>query len=339
MNNVLNIMKSRVLLYCTLLVIVCSCIKAVRQSENFDIVETNEYVNIYNSKGKLDSVKITQKQLMYESNVLTSVNIYTGLHTYTYQNNSLYSITETSEPKRNIIRTTYYKDKSEETIELRNNKDTINYYFYQYRDDDKKQLEYTRMIQRLNGKPIIDIDINDNYEKWCFYHKDYLFKIIRHDFNSSQTEETYFFDTIPDKEDLQSIPKSKNKQFIKYHTYNTINDTLIEKYFTNGEVDMVVKKYNDNGKEIEHTCATDGFEILHIRYKEKDMDVTVTSSPFMGNSTDSVYTKNGKDMRVVRVDDEARCLITYDYDRYGNLTKEVRKPSSFNDYNMKAQNQ
>ena len=80
MNNVLNIMKSRVLLYCTLLVIVCSCTKTVRQSEDFDIVETNEYVNIYNFEGKLDSVKITQKQLMYESNVLTSVNIYTGLH-------------------------------------------------------------------------------------------------------------------------------------------------------------------------------------------------------------------------------------------------------------------
>ena len=99
----------------------------MKQSKDFDIIETNEYINIYNSKGKLDSVKITQKQLMYESNVLTSVNIYTGLHTYTYQNNSLYSITETSEPKRNIIRTTYYKDKSEETIELRNNKDTIDY--------------------------------------------------------------------------------------------------------------------------------------------------------------------------------------------------------------------
>ena len=329
MNNALNIMKSRVLLYCILLAIVCSCTKTVKQSKDFDIVETNEYINIYNSKGKLDSVKITQKQLMYESNVLASVNIYTGLHTYTYQNNSLYSIIETSEPKRNIVRTTYYKDKSEETIELRNNKDTINYYFYRYRDDDKKQLKYTRMIQRLNGRPIIDIDINDNYEEWRFYHKDYLFKIIRHDFNSSQTEETYFFDTIPDKEDLQSIPKSKNKQFIKYHTYNTINDTLIEKYFTNGEVDMVVKKYNDNGKEMEHTSATDGFEILHIRYKEKDMDVTVTSSPFMGNSVDSVYAKNGKDMRAVRVDDEARCLITYDYDRYGNLIKEVRKTKFF----------
>lgn len=59
------------------------------------------------------------------------------------------------------------------------------------------------------------------------------------------------------------------------------------------------------------------------------MDVTVTSSPFMGNSVDSVYAKNGKDMRAVRVDDEARCLITYDYDRYGNLIKEVRKTKFF----------
>ena len=52
MNNALNIMKSRVLLYCTLLAAVCSCTKSVWQSEDFDIVETNEYVNIYNSKGK-----------------------------------------------------------------------------------------------------------------------------------------------------------------------------------------------------------------------------------------------------------------------------------------------
>ena len=329
MNNALNIMKSRVLLYCILLVIVCSCTKTVKQSKDFDIVETNEYINIYNSKGKLDSVKITQKQLMYESNVLTSVNIYTGLHTYTYQNNSLYSITETSEPKRNIVRTTYYKDKSEETIELRNNKDTIDYSLYQYRDDDKTQLEYMRIIRRLNGKPIIDIDINDNYEEWYFYHKGHLSNKVRHDFNSSQTEETYFFDAIPNKENLQSIPKSNNNQFIKYHTCNTINDTLVEKHFTNGKVDMVIKKYNDNGKEVEHTYATDSFEILHVRYKEKDMDVTVTSFPLMGNSTDSTYTKNGKDMRVVRVDDEAKCLITYDYDRYGNLTKEVRKTKFF----------
>ncbi len=186
-----------------------------------------------------------------------------------------------------------------------------------------------RIIRRLNGKPIIDIDINDNYEEWYFYHKGHLSNKVRHDFNSSQTEETYFFDAIPNKENLQSIPKSNNKQFIKYHTCNTINDTLVEKHFTNGKVDMVIKKYNDNGKEVEHTYATDGFEILHVRYKEKDMDVTVTSFPLMGNSTDSTYTKNGKDMRVVRVDDEAKCLITYDYDRYGNLTKEVRKTKFF----------
>ena len=34
MNNALNIMKSRVLLYCILLVIVCSCTKTVKQSKD-----------------------------------------------------------------------------------------------------------------------------------------------------------------------------------------------------------------------------------------------------------------------------------------------------------------
>ena len=56
-----------------------------------------------------------------------------------------------------------------------------------------------RIIRRLNGKPIIDIDINDNYEEWYFYHKGHLSNKVRHDFNSSQTEETYFFDAIPNK--------------------------------------------------------------------------------------------------------------------------------------------
>ena len=51
MNNALNIMKSRVLLYCILLVIVCSCTKTVKQSKDFDIIETNEYIQLQRKTG------------------------------------------------------------------------------------------------------------------------------------------------------------------------------------------------------------------------------------------------------------------------------------------------
>ena len=62
-------MKSRVLLYCTLLAAVCSCTKSVWQSEDFDIVETNEYVNIYNSKGKwMIKCCLAKSNLTFEKN-------------------------------------------------------------------------------------------------------------------------------------------------------------------------------------------------------------------------------------------------------------------------------
>ena len=55
------------------------------------------------------------------------------------------------------------------------------------------------------------------------------------------------------------------------------------------------------------------------------MDITVESSTFMGNSTDSIYVKNGKTIREAKISDDAKCLVTYDYDPAGNLIKRVEK--------------
>ena len=240
------------------------------------------------------NIKIISTQRMYKSCKLVSETVKTSLHKYTYRNDSLYSIIETSEQNKDVITTTYYKDKSKETITIRNNRDTIDYSLRLYKNHKEEKIDYERIIRRVTGKPIIDFTINDNYEEWNFYDNECVAKTVRHDFNNSQTEETYYFNDILYKDALQRIPKSNNKQLIVCYTSNSINDTLVEKRFINGEVSQVTKKYRDNGKEIEHTYTTDGHEVLSIQYKDGNMDITVESSTFMGNSTDSIYVKNGK---------------------------------------------
>lgn len=317
-------MKSIQILYC-LLFICCSCAKSVQQSEDFDVVNIDEFKNKYSSNKKLETIKIISTQQMYKSCKLVSETVNTSLHKYTYRNDRLYSIIKTSEQNKDVITTTYYKDKFKETITIRNNKDTIDYSLHLYKDHKEEKIDYERIIRRVTGKPIIDFTINDNYEEWNFYDNECVVKTVRHDFNNSQTEETYYFNDILYKDALQRIPKSNNKQLIVCYTSNSINDTLVEKRFINGEISQVTKKYKDNGKEIEHIYTTDGHEVLSIQYKDGNMDITVDSSTFMGNSTDSIYVKNGKTIREAKISDDAKRLVTYDYDPSGNLIKRVEK--------------
>lgn len=324
-------MKSIHLLYC-IAFICCSCTKTARQSEDFDVVTIDEYENRYNAKGKLESIKITSTQRMYKLRKLLSETVNTSMHTYTYRNDSLYSVRETSGLHTEVTKTTYYKDKSKEIIGIGNNKDTIEYALYRYRDGKEENLDYERIINRVTGEPIIDFTINDNYEVWYFYKNGQRAKTISHDFNTNQTEETYYFSDIPYKEALQTLPESNNKQTIVCYTSHSTNDTLFEKSRINGVVEQVTKKYNDNGKKIEHTYTADGHEYLSIQYKENDMDITVNTSTFMGNSIDSTYTKNGKTRREVRISDETKNWETYDYDLSGNLTKRVSKTKFFHSF-------
>lgn len=317
-------MKLRYLLY-NILFICCSCTRTVQHSEHFDVVTSYEYENIYDSKGRLDSIKITTTQKMFKLNILTSIDVDISLHKYTYHNDSLYSISETSGLNKEVLTTTYFKSKSKEYISIRNNKDTIDYSLYHYRDYRQEMIEYERVIRRVTGEPIINFTINDDYEEWSFYDNECVAKTIRHDFNSSQTEETYYFSDITYKEALQKIPKSNNQQTIICYTSSNINDTLVEKHFINGEISQVAKKYKDHGKEIEQVYDADGHETIYIQYKEKDMDISVVNSTFMGHSTDSTYTRNGKTMRETKISDDSKRLVTYHYDSHGNITKRVEK--------------
>lgn len=321
-------MKHILIIYC-LLFICSSCAEKVQQKEYFDVVTIEEFENRYNSKEKLEAITITSKQVMYDLATLMSLKMNMSFHQYTYRHDSLYSICKTTGVDKDMVTTTYYRDKSKETITIRNNKDTIEYSLYQYKDYKEEKLDYERIIRRFTGEPIINFTVNDNYEERYFYDKERVIKIVRHDFNNNETEETYYFNGIPYKEALQAIPKSSNKQRIVCHTSHNINDTLIEKSFINGELNQVVKKYRDNDKKIEHTCAADGYEVFHIQYKEKDLDITVESSTFMGNRIDSTYRRNGKTIREAHITDESRCLVTYAYDSRGNLTKRVTKTKFF----------
>lgn len=320
-------MKSIHLLY-FILFICCSCAKTAKQSEYYDVVTTSEYENMYNSKGKLDSVKITETQLMYQFDVLISINVNITLRKYTYRNDSLYSIIETRGANKDITEATYYKDRAEETLTILDNKDTIQYSLQLYKDYEKQKTVYERRKCRISGEPIIDFTINDNYEEWSYYDNEHATKIIRHDFNTSQTEETYYFYDIPYDEALQKIPKSNNKQIIRCYASSSIKDTLVENVSMNGEIDLVTKKYKDKGKEIEQVYDADGYETLSIEYKDKDMDISIVNSTFMGNRTDSTYRKNGKIMREATITDDLKHFVTYSYDSHGNIIKKVEKKKS-----------
>lgn len=317
-------MKSIHLLY-FIFFICCSCAKTTKQSEYYDVVATSEYDNIYNSKGKLDSVKITETQLMYQLDVLASIDVDITLRKYTYRNDSLYSIIETRGTNKDITETTYYKDKAKETITIRDNKDTINYSLRLCKEYGNEKTVYERRKCRISSEPITNFTIDDNYEEWAYYDNECATKIIRHDFNTSQTEETYYFYDIPYKVALQKIPKSNNKQIIRCYASSSIQDTLVENASANGEIDQITKKYKDNGKEIEHVYDAEGYETLSIEYKDKGLDISVVNSTFMGNRTDSTYTKNGKIMREATITDDSKRIVTYDYDSHGNIIKRVEK--------------
>ena len=321
-------MKSIQLLYC-LLFICYSCTKSVQQNEDFDVVTIDEFENRYNSKEKLEVIKITSTEQMYKLRILMSETVNTSIHTYTYRNDSLYSISEISNLNKDVIKNTYYKDKSKEAITIRNNKDTIEYSLYQYRDFKEEKLDYKRTIRRVTGKPVANFTISDNYEEWYLYNNGHRVKTIRHDFNNSQTEDTYYFNDVLYKDALQAIPKSNNKQIIICYSHNNINDTLVEKSSINGEVSQVVKKYKDKDKKIEHTHASDGNETLYIQYKDRGIDITVLNSSIMGNRTESTYMKKGKIMREAHISNRSKHLVTYDYDTHGNLIKRMTKIKFF----------
>lgn len=323
-------MKTHHLLYC-LLFIFCSCNQAVQQSENFDVVTINEYLNIYNSKGKLDSVKIVTKEYIYELDKVASLDIDVGLQEYTYRNDSLYSIVETYGLGKKRVTTTYFKDKSEETTTIYNQRDTAYYSLRIYQDSKKEMLEYERVIRRASGKPFLKIEINDDYEERSFYDNEHMTKKIRHDFNKDLTQETYYFKDTPYEEAMQMIPKSDNQQIISCHTSSNVNDTLVDKWFSNGEIELVTKKYKADGKEFERIYDADGHETLSfINYKENDMDISVLSSTYLGYSTDSTYTKNGNAVRDTKISDDSKRIVTYEYDSLGNITKRVDKIKFFN---------
>lgn len=297
----------------------------MQPSEDYDIINIDEFENKYDSEKKLQAIKITSTEQLYKLSILVSETVNTSIHEYTYQNDSLYSISETSELNKDKKTTTYYTDKSEEVITLRDNKDTVKYSLHRYMDYKKEKLEYMRIVSRISGKPIINFTINDNYEERYYYKNEYIIKKIKHNFDSNQITETHFFNDIPYQEALLSVPKSKNKQIIVCYLNNHIKDTLVERIVTNGNVSQIIKTYKVKDKKIEHTSTSDGDEITYIQYKEGDLDITITNIPSMGNSTDSTYTKNGKIIRETHISDESKYQTTYDYDQYGNITKKVTK--------------
>ncbi len=320
--------KTAILIGCIVL-LCCNCSQSARQSECFDVVTIDVYENLYDLNGRLKTVGIETTQRMYEPGVPVTENVNTRLREYCYRNDSLYAIRETGSLHPKTTTTTRYTADSEETVTTNANNDTTDYVFYRYADRMKKIPVYQRVVCKLASPPVFDLNVDDNYEEWYYYdEKGRPTKILKQDFNTKQTVETYFFSDLEYKDALRLVPESPNTQVILCDRQSHVNDTVIEKQFCDGKIDRIVKKYKRNEKRIEYTWTPDG-ESTETKYTvgDTDIEVMVFSSDY--EMVDSMYSRNGKMFRSVRISDDSRQETTSEYDPKGNPTREICKIKFF----------
>lgn len=307
----------------------CNCSQLAKQTECFDVVTVDEYENLYDLKGRLETVKIKTIQRMYKPGVPVTENVATRLLEYTYHPDGLYTVQETGTSRSKQTTTTSYTTDSEEIVTTNANNDTIDYTLCRYADSVKKMPAYKRVICKFTSPPGFDLNIDDDYEE-CYYYdeKGSLTKILKHDFNTKQTSETYFFNDLGYKDALRLVPASPNTQVILCDRQSQVNDTVIQKLFRDGKIDRIVKKYKDNEKRIEYTWCAEG-ESTETKYSVGDTDIEVVDFFSDYGMVDSTYSKNGKMFRRVQVSDDSRQETTYEYDPKGNLTKEICKIKFF----------
>lgn len=307
----------------------CNCSQSTKQIDYFDVITVDEYDNLYDLKGRLETVKIKTTQRMYKSGVPVAENVDTRLLEYTYRNEGLYAIRKTGSSLSKQTTTTYYTTDSEEIVTIDANNDTIDYALYRYMDSVKTIPAYTRVICKFTSPPVFDLNIDDNYEEWFYYdEKGHRTKMCRHDFNTKQTSETYFFSNTDYKDALRLVPESQNEQVVVCEVQSCVNDTLIEKRFVDGKIDQTVKKYKRDKKRIEYTWSSYG-ESTETKYTVGDTDIEVMSFSSDYMTVDSTYSKNGKMLRSVHISDDSRKETAYEYDPKGNLTQEICKIKFF----------
>lgn len=286
-------------LYSVLLFIACTQNKT---PEDYDAIIVAEFKNNYDIINRLSSVEITKTQNLHsgsnKSKVFTVIS--NGSQQYEYKNSLEYTMKEffESSGESRIVR---YANKSREELYLKGGNDTILYSFDCYYDKDK--LEYTKVVWKNPEEPFL----KDGYEIHYFYDKEgNCIKKMNTDLKTKES-----------KREIRCTLKQIDKDTIVIQT--VINDTL----------QLIEKEYTDGRKKIKQTLDCNMSLInTTTQYEENGLKIEVNKSVSGTKcTTDSIYIKNDKKVKFTNVfsDDNMKIITISQYDKSGNIIKEVTK--------------
>lgn len=302
-----------------------ACGQPEPREEMYDFIITTEYRNSYDAAGKLSSVNISERN---EQNVNGKYMLKDSKHTvqkYKYPEGAICQISTTSDYSPDDVHISVTGEKSDEDYTVRNGSDTLYYDLSVYLDKEKTKLKYRRYIWKGVASAAGSYGKDENTESTYDYDdKGNNTRIIKRDFITRDSIETFIFYNIPYKEAVKLAPGRKNTQVVCC-LEKEAGDTTVTNYLVNGETTACYKKYKDGDKTVEARYDADSLLVeKNTGYKEGEFDITVKQiSEF--ELTDTTYCMAGKKIRKVSVYPDSKSVTTSEYDDRGNVVKEVRK--------------
>lgn len=295
--------------------------------EEYDSIITSVYTNNYDTNGRLSEVLIEKQSRFLDHGVYIPGYAIEIVRKYIYSDNDTYTITETNN---------LFPDKMTETVVGKtfekhytlDNGDTTEFRMRSFADTNKLKPLLEIEKWKFSGFPISDFEENRNIETHYYYDRDgNQTGIIRKDFNSGETVETYRFKDSRYDQAIKTVPESENKQDIICYSEKTVADTVITLYHVNMDAPYSTKRYVDNGKSIEITYDTDQKpQYIATKYTANGFDIEVRET--IPDGIDSIYCIKGKEVRCVTILPEGKSITISEYDEKGNITKEVEKSKS-----------
>lgn len=273
-----------------MLFLLCACGQS-GEGDEYDSVRTTVYTNSYDANGRLSEVVVKAR-----SRYLDKLGYFWGpvheiVRKYSYPETGTCIITETSDLSSDEISTTIIGNTFEKHYTLKNN-DTTVIRMYTYTDATKSKPLMEREKYRFSGFPIDDYEENVNTETRYYYDGDgKQTKIIKTDFNSGEIIETYRAD--------------KNASHCE-------------------------KQYVDNGKTIKITFTENQkLQTKNTKYTADGLDIEIIESVYDGVVfIDSIYYREGKEVRHVHIHSGDKSITTSEYDEKGNIVLEIEKTKS-----------
>lgn len=308
-----------------LIVLVVICFSSCRQPkvERYDSIRTTLYDNKYNQNNQLLEVKITEQTEIDVNGRYIIGDISHRTIKYDYTNGDTCRIT-TRKQKPNDYSVEKRGKGTNEFIIIEDS-DTTEYHRWLFADDGKQKPLLIRNISRFSSF-VSDMQINKNLESHYYYDdKGVNSKIIERDFNSNEVSEAYIFKGLSFNEATKQLPKSKNKQRVVCWIEAIDGDTIINSSYIDNVLSVTNKKYMCGNKHIEEMLDENNkLASIVTQYRDNDIDIKI-SQTLEQNLIDSIYSVNGKEIRFVSIYPDSKSITTFEYDKNGNITKEIKK--------------